>query len=164
MVKISNPLWKTHYVYYSDKPLESLRFDMEQLFENSKRIRVPVNLTGQFTAQYDFLITPKYQFVTIQNFEQEMSFIRGHISMNKSNKSEISFTVRPNSIFVILFFIFPVFGIIAFMSNMYKSKLANSEIVGFIFTIGVPLLMLIFGHFAKRQIRTAFIKALDLHT
>ena len=120
-------------------------------------------LTGEFTSDYEFKMTPKWQWVTIRSFEREISYLSGQIFSDQFKRTRVTFTVRPNSIVLIFFFIFPIFGIFAVTTGNINSDIGEAGIVGLVFTFLVPALMLLFGHFAKQGIKKCFIKTIELN-
>ncbi len=102
------------------------------------------------------------KFVIIKNFEREISYLNGQIFPDEFQRTRVTFTVRPNSILLIFFFLFPTIGIFALTTENINGDKNEVRIVGFVFTIVVPLLMLLVGHFAKQGIKNRFIKTFDL--
>lgn len=121
-----------------------------------------INLIGEFTSDFEFRMKPKWQSVVIQNFEREVSYLNGQIFSDEFKRTRVTFTVRPNSILLIFFFVFPLFGILALTTNNIKGNTPEFLIVGLAFTFVVPALMLVFGHFAKQGIKNRFIKTFNL--
>ncbi|MNY61813.1 hypothetical protein D3C86_1985360 [compost metagenome] len=74
----------------------------------------------------------------------------------------MKFTVRPNSIFAIFFFAFPLFGLFGLTINNVNGDKNEALIVGLVFTFMVPMVMLIFGFFAKKGIKDRFVKTFNL--
>lgn len=155
-------LRKEEYHYYSDQSVEELRSEIQQLFDKTKQSNSYVNLTGVFVSEYEFQMVPKRQPVTIKNFERDMSYLNGQIFIDALKRTQITFSVRPNSIFAIFFFVFMVVGILALTLNNIKGEISEVKILGFVFTFLVPVMMLLFGYFTKKAIKSAFVKAFDL--
>jgi len=155
-------IWKEEFNYYSDKSVEGLKKDIKQLFEGKKLKNYSVNLTGEFTSEFEFKMTPKWQLVNIKNFERELSYLNGNIFADEFKRTRVIFTVRPNSIFMIFFFGFPFFGLIGLTDGNLNSEFDETRIIGLVFTFAVPTLMLLFGHLAKQGIKNNFINALNL--
>ena len=155
-------IWKEEFYYYSDKSVDGLKSEIQQLFAKTKGWNFSVNLKGEFISDYEFKMTPKWQFAVIKSFEREVSYLNGQIFSDELNRTRVTFTVRPNSILLIFFFAFPLFGIFALTTNNIKGDVNEARIVGAIFTFVVPTLMLLFGHLAKQGIKNRFIKTFDL--
>jgi hypothetical protein len=159
---IPKQIWKEEFDYYSEKSVEGLKADIQQLLEKTKGWNFSVNLTGEFTSEFEFQMTPKWQLVVIMGFERKISYLKGHIFLDEFKRTRVTFTVRPNSIFLIFFFLFPMFGIIALATAANKDAIDEARILGFILTFVAPALIVAFGHFAKQGIKTRFIETFDL--
>jgi hypothetical protein len=155
-------IWKEEFNYYSDKSVDGLKTDIQQLFDKTKGWNFSVNLTGEFTSEFEFKMTPKWQFAIIKNFEREVSYLNGQIHSDELKRTLVTFTVRPNSILLIFFFLFPMFGIFVLTTDNIKGDIEDARIGGLVFTFVVPALMLVFGHFAKQGIKNRFIQTFDL--
>lgn len=154
-------LWKEEFRYYSEKSVDGLKSDIQHLFEKSKDWNFSINLTGEFITEYEFKMTPNWQFVDIQNFERKVSYLKGQLFQDELKRTCVTFTVRPNSIFLIFFFLFPVFGILA-LTNINTNGDTYNIIAGLVFTLGLPVLMLIVGHYTKQALKNRFIKTFNL--
>jgi hypothetical protein len=155
-------IWKEEFDYVSDKSVDSLKSDIQQLFDQTKGWNFPVNLTGEFISDNEFKMTPKWQLVVIRNFEREISYLNGKIFQDEFKRTRVIFTVRPNSIFPIFFFLFPLFGLFALTNNNAGQQRSRILVVGVIFTFVVPIVMLVFGYFAKKGIKDRFITTFNL--
>lgn len=161
MQLLPKQIWKEEFTYYSDKPVDVLKADIQQLFDKSRGWDFSVNLTGEFTSEFEFKMTPKWQLAIIKNFEREVSYLNGQLFADELKRTRVTFTVRPNSVFLIFFFLFPILGIFS-LTTVTTGGLDESGIVGLIFTFAVPAVMLLFGHFAKQGIKNRFVKTFDL--
>ena len=150
------------FQYYSDKSVEGLKTEIQQLFDKTKGWNFSVNLTGEFTSEYEFKMTPKWQFAVIKNFERQVAYLNGKILVDESKRTRVNFSVRPNSILLIFFFLFPMFGIYILTTDKIEGDIVEARIAGLVFTFLVPALMLVFGHFAKQGIKNRFIKTFEL--
>jgi hypothetical protein len=119
---------KEEYHYYSDKSVEDLKTDIQQLFKEMEGWSSSANLTGEFVSEYEFVMTPKWQLAT-RAFERETPYLDGQIFRNDLDITQVAFTVRPNSIFVIFFFAFPLFGFFALMSDNVKGDKTETVII-----------------------------------
>jgi len=61
-------IWKEEFYYYSNKSVAGLNSDIQQLFDKTKGWNFSVNLTGEFTSEFEFKITPKWQFAFIYSY------------------------------------------------------------------------------------------------
>ncbi|MEJ7677778.1 MAG: hypothetical protein WKG06_07910 [Segetibacter sp.] len=151
-------IWREVFDYYANRSVDDLRLEIQQLF-NRQGANFSINLTGKFISEYEFEMTPKWQFIMIRNYENEIAYLKGRIFQDKEQKTRATFTVRPNSIFLIFFFIFPIIGILVLSKSgqNYKDTLA-----AYLFIIAVPLIVLAFGYFAKQGIKNRFIATFNL--
>lgn len=155
-------IWKEAFSYYSDNSVDGLKKDIQQLFSQSKERDFSINLTGKFTAEFEFQMIPKWQLAVIRNFEREESYLNGTIFSDEENRTRVDFTVRPNSIVPIFFFLFPMFGLIALTAGNENGNMNQGNIVGFVFAFVVPTGMALFGYFAKQSIKKRFVETFDL--
>ena len=119
---------------------------------------------GQKAGVYivDSLSKVPVQFAVIQSFEREISFLKGRIFNDELRRTRVTFTVRPNSIFLIFFLLFPAIGVFALTSDDIEGDIDKIRFIGFIFIFVVPALMLLFGHLAKQGIKNRFIATFKL--
>lgn len=164
MKLLPKQIWKEEFNYYSEKSVEGLKTEIQHLFDNTKTWDFSVNLTGKFTSDFEFKMTPKWQSVIIKNYEREAAYLNGKIFADEYNKTCVTFNVRPNSIVLFFIFIFPIFGIAALTSDNFNGDVVVSSIAGVVFTFVVPVIMLVFGYFAKQGIKNNFIKTFGLKT
>ncbi|KIC90675.1 hypothetical protein [Flavihumibacter solisilvae] len=86
------------------------------------------NITGNIDEENKFTFTHKWSFAVIKWIEKNPAYLSGKLSIDK-NKTVITTTVRPNSIFVIFFylltilFLFEVIGIETFIEGPKYYKL-----------------------------------------
>ena len=153
---------KEEFQYYSDKSVDDIKKDLHQLFEKTKGWNFSVNLTGEFTSDNEFNMTPKWQFVHIKGGETSVSYLHGKIFSDELKRTRITFSVKPNMIIVLFLFLFPIFGIFLLTTSNFKGDVTEGRIAGLVFTLVVPALMLAFGHHAKQGIKNRFIKTFDL--
>lgn len=156
---IPKQIWKSTYHYYSDQPMDILKADIQQLLDQKEGWTFSVNLKGEFTSEYEFNMTPKWQLANINSYERKISYLEGQIFQDESENTRVDLTIRPNSVLAIFFFLFPFIGFFILISDEGK----NGHVIGgLVFTLIVPLLMLLFGHFAKSGIKDTFVRAFDL--
>lgn len=160
---LPKPISKEDFDYVSDKSVDSLKSDIQQLFDKSKGWNFSINLTGEFTSDSEFKMTPKWQFVHIRGGDSSEAYLNGRIFEDEYRRTRVKFTVRPNSIYPLFFFIFPLFGLLALTSDDTRNK-DVADIVGLILMVVVvgPGSMLLFGYFAKQRIKDRFIKTFNL--
>ena len=83
----------------------------------------------------EFQLTPSWQLINIRSFERELSFITGRIYKDQLNQTIVDFYVRPNSIFIIFFYLFPTIATFILFSDFKNDNL----ILILIFGIVVPV-------------------------
>jgi hypothetical protein len=150
------------FSYCADKSLDDLKSDIQKLLKESKEWDFYVNLTGQFIGDYAFEMTPKWQFAIIRGLESKISYLNGILYTDESGRTRVDFDVRPNSAITIFFFVFPMIGLWALANANTSDKNNDALLVGLGFTFIVPIVMVVFGHFAKQGIKEDFIKTFDL--
>ena len=103
------------YKYTVYDSLENVRSEIKGII-NRKWYDFSKNITGSFKDENTFVITHKWSFAIIRWMETDPAYIKGMLK-EQENTTIIETTVRPNSIFVIcfylmiLFFILSIFGI-----------------------------------------------------
>lgn len=162
MKLIPKHIWKEEFQYYSDNTVDGLKSDIQQLFDKTNGLNFSVNLTGEFISDYEFSMTPKWQLAIIRNIEKSLSFLNGKIFSDEMNRTRVTFTVRPNSIFLILFFALPIIGFFEIISNNLYRDAYYESIFGVTFILVIPTLMLLFGYLAKQGIKNRFIETFNL--
>lgn len=155
-------VWNEEFDYYSDKSVEVLKAEIQQLFEKANGWNFSVNLAGEFVSEYEFKMTPKWQFAIIRSFEREVSYLKGKIFADEFKRTRVKFSVRPNSIFAIFLFLFPAFGIFALSADNVHGNERETKIVGLVFVFVVPALILFFGQIAKENLKNRFVKTFNL--
>lgn len=155
-------IWKEEFNYYSDKSVDELKADIQQLLNKTRGWDFSVNLVGEFTSEFEFEMTPKWQFVMISNYERNVSYLNGQIYSDELKRTRVTFSVRPNSISLIFSFLFPIFGILFLTTINTRSDIEKNIIISLVFIFVVPAFMLSFGYFAKQQIKNRFVKTFSL--
>jgi len=155
---------KETFDYISDKTVDSLKADIQRLFDKTSGWDFSINLTGEFTSDNKFKMIPKWQLTYIRGAESKIAYLDGQIFQDEHKRTRVKFTVRPNSIYAIFFFAFPLFGVLVLTGdNINGVKERSTLIIGGLFLIlVVPTIMVIFGHFAKKGIKERFIKIFNL--
>jgi hypothetical protein len=159
-VRLFRKIWKEEFNYYSDKSVDGLRMDIRKVLDESWDFSV--NLTGKFASEYEFEMTPKFQLAIIKNFERDVSYLKGQIFGDLSKGTRVTFSVRPNSIFLIFSILFPLIGIFVLTVDTMDGSQDKSRSTALFFTFGVPVFMLLYGYFAKQAIKNRFIRTFDL--
>ncbi len=161
-------LWKEEFKYYSDMPLDILRDNIVLLTDQRVSAQSNLNLKGIFISDYEFVITPKWQYSILRGYEQNKSnsYLEGKI-VDDNNLTTIHFTVRPNIGFVILLLTCFLIGILLltiFVLN-YKftewNDLLNAAIA---YTLITPFVIYIVIGYLKKAIRKRFVSTFKLKT
>lgn len=147
-------IWKESLTCVSQQNPNKLKDQIEKVCLVHKKI----NLTGKFISDNEFELTPRWQAINIRSYERELSFLKGKIYVDELNQTKVDFSVRPNSIFVIFFFIFPIVAIFIYFSNTNEDYLLPVLIFGII----VPLICLGIGQISRNIIRDRFIETFNL--
>jgi hypothetical protein len=100
--------------YFSHEPIKNVSEKLKELTRKPWYDAAP-NLAGRFNSENSFTLTSKWSILSIGWIERSNAYLRGTLSdYNDGTRIEVS--VRPNSVFVILFyalimlFTFEVFG------------------------------------------------------
>lgn len=148
------------FTYYSDKPVDDLRLDMQQVFEKTKGFNFFVNLAGEFTSSYAFEVKPKYQFGSIKGFKGDAAYLVGKINQVDNNNVQVDVLVKPNSMFVIGFFVCLVWGL--FRLLFVHGQSTQDIIIDLVFVFVAPVVIVVVAHFAKAGIKNRFVKVFIL--
>jgi hypothetical protein len=160
---IFKKLWKAEYIYQSDKSIDELKSEIQQLLKKTEGWNFSVNLTGYFVSEYEFKMTPKWSNLVIKGpIETQESYLKGRLYKHESNKTRITFTVRPNIIFLIFFFSSPIFGISILTYKPSNGQQNDMLVFGLGLTFIIPFLMLIIGHYFQKTIKDRFVSTFDL--
>lgn len=140
-------LRKTFYfdttIYIVDMPKETIVQRLDTIFFERNGLFKSPNLSGQFDEYPDtFTLTPKWSPAIIRNFESRAAYLKGRISETACGKTKIEVSVKPNSVYGILFLPFAAFGIYSLV-RAFTVQGNQSNLYGglFILIIGLPLLI-----------------------
>jgi hypothetical protein len=155
------------YEFYSEKPIGIFEEEMKVLFLKTQGWDFSVNLCGKFYSNKEFEVTPKWQLTQIRIFgslERDVAYIRGRLLQSESSPSRtiIIFSVRPNLIFKFFFLAFPIFAFLGVFFNWDTSKRIESILVGSVFIVIVPIVMCLFGYYAKQNLKNRFVEYFGL--
>lgn len=155
--------WKKEYTFYSDKSIEALKSEIQEIFDKKSRRSKYINLKGEFTSSYTFKASPEWQLIYIRNFERDVAYINGEIIQDEQLKTSVKFTARPNFIFPLFFFSFSLPGINLFTtSNRINDK--DSFQIGLFFIFIAPIVMLFLGLLARNKIKNRFVNTFSLRS
>ncbi|MEI6316556.1 MAG: hypothetical protein WCO65_02415 [bacterium] len=151
-----------HYEYVVDKSLNEFRDDMQNLFSKNA-FDISANITGRFTSKDTFKITNRGSFVDMRGYNMLSSCVKGTISQNKQNETVVSFVVKSDSIFKILFFLCPLVALVTIVTNIKDASFWKLFEIGSILVIVVPFFMMIMSSFAKSEIKNKFVSYFGLY-
>lgn len=160
MQLLPKQLLTEEFSYYAEKPLDDLRDDMQQLFEKTRGLNFSINLTGTFTGSYAFEVKPKYQFGYINGFKRDAAYLAGKIALGENNHARVTILVRPNSMFIIVFFVSLVWGLYRLL--FVHSYSASDIIADVVFILVIPFVTAVWAHLAKAGIKNRFVKVFGL--
>ena len=95
------------YSYFVYDSLENVRSEIDGAI-NRKWYDFSKNITGRFKDENTFSITHKWSFAIIRWIESDPAYLKGSLKQEGSS-TIIETTVRPNSLFVIFFYLMIIF-------------------------------------------------------
>ena len=155
-------LARERYEYVSNKSLSELRDDMQDLFSQNV-FNVSADITGRFTSKDKFKITNRGSFIDSRAYNIMSSCVKGTISQNKQNETVVSFVVKSDSVFKILFFLCPLIAIITIVANISDASFWKLFEIGFVLILVVPYFMMLMSSFAKSEIKNKFVSFFRLY-
>jgi hypothetical protein len=163
MQLLPKQLRKEEFEYYSEQSVEELREHIRYVLSEPPTLDYSVNLVGKFISENQFKMTPKWQFIPIRNYERDEAYLDGRMIPQDKNRTQVKFSIRPNTVFVILFFVFP-FGSLMFLSTYFLDTTNNIGFLGgvFAFAVVVPGINLLLAGSAKKRIKENFISTFHL--
>lgn len=139
--------------YKSNRKISIIKNRLDKIFNQGT---LQYNLSGKFINDNEFQATDKWTIgLYIRSFENDPAYLKGKID-ETSNGATIKVSVRPNSIFPIFGFLFPLLGIFALFS-----KSQDGLTVGLAF-IASGLISYPIGKFLRVRLRNKFERYLDL--
>jgi hypothetical protein len=158
---LPTPLLTEKFEYYSDLSFNEFGFSLQKLFAEEIEYK-GVNLKGTFVLQNTFAIVPKRQNVNIRNFEREISYLKGSFKSDYMNRTSVSFTVRPNSIYLIFFIALLVMGSGMLIGTINNDEHTEVYAFMFFFLLVFPAVTCVFARSVKKTIKNEFITAFNL--
>jgi hypothetical protein len=104
-----NLFFETTTDYYTNRSVDSVQSDIKKI-TTKKWKNFSENITGTFDGESSFKLSQKWSLIQIGWFESMPSYISGTISI-EGNKTKVTTSLRPNPMFVLLFYTFIVFFI-----------------------------------------------------
>lgn len=148
-------IWSEKSYYMSAKNAENFRAELHSLFDTRS---FDVNLSGKFKAGIDttFVVTPRWSFIHFRDGESDEAYVKGTFQSTIDKKTIIELRTRPNSIF-------PIMALL-FFACRFSAKIEQSPdiIAKNIFTILIPLLLLMLAYFLKIRLKNRFVNTLKL--
>ena len=141
--------------YHLFSPKQTIVNQIDDLFTLKRGLFKGPNLNGRFVEYPDkFYITPKWAFEYIRNFETKPAYLKGAITEKNNNETIIEISVRPNSVYLILF----VFFLPISLYWLYKAAITKNLITllsGLWLIFCLPLLFF-FAKNASNKLRKSF--------
>ena len=97
-------LFTRRYKYTTHNSVDDVRADVEAIIDR-RWYDFSVNMTGRFKSDGSFIFTHKWSLAIIRWVETSPAYLNGTIS-SEDSKTIIETSVRPNSLFVLLFYLF----------------------------------------------------------
>ena len=116
-----NILFTQRYKYTINEDIDNVRDDIESII-NKRCYDFSVNMKGRFKSDGSFLLTHKLSLAIIRCVETSPAYLTGTLSF-KDNKTTIDTSVRPNSLFVGLFYLM----IILFVCELFGNSMFIGE-------------------------------------
>lgn len=146
--------------YKSNLTTQDFKNKLDTIF-NQGTFKFKYNLSGKFINNYEFKATDKWTIgVYIRSFENDPAYLKGKIK-ETGDGLILNVTVRPNSIFSIFGFIFPIAGIFAMFATGFGSTSEDGLIAGLTFIL-IGLIFYPLGRFLRNRLRNKFEQYLDL--
>ena len=107
-------LFTRRYKYTTHNSVDDVRTQIESILDR-RWYDFSVNITGLFKTNGSFTLTHKWSLAIIRWIETSPAYLNGTLS-SEGNKTIMQISLRPNSLFVILFylmtilFLFELFG------------------------------------------------------
>jgi hypothetical protein len=156
---LSKLLFEEEFIFYTDQSVEALKSDVQSFLSKT----TSGNLKGDYFPDSKFAIKPRWQWAVINSFERADAVLKGQIFNDGFNQALVKFTVRPNSIFPILFFGFLSLGIFYLGSDILNySSIDKLEFLRVISILTASLLILVYSRFVKKNLRDRFSGTFNL--
>lgn len=144
--------------YRSKMSARKFKMRLESIF-NQKGLKY--NLSGKFTTERRFKATDKWTIgIYIRSFERDPAYLKGNVK-DSEDGIVVDVIVRPNSIFTLFGFLFPVIGMIALISTNFGKTNEDGLGVGIGFVI-FGLINYPIGNYLRNRLRNKLENYLDL--
>lgn len=131
--------------YKSNLTAPVFKNKLDKIF-NQGTLKFKYNLSGKFINDFEFKATDKWTIgIYIRGFENDPAYLKGKIT-ETSNGIIINITVRPNSIFLIFGFLFPIVGFFALFAPIFGNT-TEDELMGSLAFIFIGLIFYSLGIF-----------------
>lgn len=155
-------LARERYEYVSNKSLSELQGDMQDLFSQNV-FNLSADITGRFISKDTFKITNRGSFIDSRAYNSMSSCVKGTISQNKQNETIVSFVVKSDLVFKILFFVCPLIAIITITTSIKLASFWKLFEIGFVLILVIPYFMMLMSAFAKSEIKNKFVNFFRLY-
>ncbi len=153
-----NLLFTRKYKYTKYDSIENVREEIKSITKR-KWYDSTHNIGGKLNEDNSFQFTHKWSFSFIRWFENSSAYINGHLK-NEDNKTTIQIKLRPNSSFVLTFYILIIF----FFYTLFQPNALSEEdsIMKLVFIALFSLLLYTISMVFSTGLRKNFERALHL--
>ena len=132
-------LFVRKYRYETSDSVDDVRGKIESIIHR-RWFDFSINMTGRFKSENSFRLRPKWSVAIIRWFETSSAYLNGTLSSNE-NKTIIDVSIRPNSAFVLLFYLTGVL----FLVELFGRSMFHGEPKAFSLIIFPIFGLIIFG-------------------
>ena len=162
MKTISFPLSSEKKCYYSNKSIIEIREQFATIFNQSQSYYNNINLTGYFIGEQHFKVYPLWTFIPIKYDEKDAAYIEGHFLEAENQNTRIEFTIRPNEVFLFLFYIF-ICGSILPLLIFLIFKIDLFLLISLSQLLIMPIILMGISYYVKNSLLQTFISTFDLY-
>jgi len=146
--------------YKSNSSSQDFKRNLNNIL-NQGTFKFKYNLAGKFINDNEFKIIDKWTIgVYIRSFENDPAYLRGKI-IEKENGITVKVSVRPNSIFPLFGFLFPILGLFAIFTTGFGQENNEGLFVGLFFIV-FGIIIFPIGRLLRNRLRNKFEQYLDL--
>lgn len=151
-------LFIRRYKYTTHNSVDDVRADIKSII-NRRWYDFSINMTGRFKSDNSFRVAPKWGLAVIRWIETSSAYLNGTLT-SKENKTIIEVSIRPNSAFVLLFYLM----IILFLVELFGHSMFVEGSKTFSLMIFPPFSLIFFGliHFFTIRLRNWFERLLRI--
>src|SRR5688572_19602847 len=113
-------LFTRRYKYTTHNSVDDVRADIKAIIDK-RWYDFSVNMTGRFKSDGSFTLTHKWSLAIIRWVGTSPAYLNGTLS-SEDNETIIETSVRPNSVFVLLFYLFIVLFLVQLLAGVSSSE------------------------------------------